>query len=152
MSGYSDATTADDPREGRAGTRGGARGIARTIHAGLAVLFPVALGVQIFLAGLGVFDGAEAFATHRDVGYMLSLVPLLLAIVGLVGGVPRRLTGLAALIFVLFIVQSVLVALRAEAPAVAALHPVNGFLITLLAVVLARDAWAGPQGLSAAAR
>ena len=31
--------------------------------------------------------------------------------------------------------------LRATAPEVAALHPVNGFLITLIAIVLARDVW-----------
>jgi hypothetical protein len=37
--------------------------------------------------------------------------------------------------------QSVFVNLRETAPEVAALHPVNGFLITLLAIVLARDAW-----------
>jgi cytochrome b561 len=48
---------------------------------------------------------------------------------------------LAAGIFGLFLLQSVFVNLRATAPEVAALHPVNGFLITLLAIVLARDAW-----------
>jgi hypothetical protein len=31
--------------------------------------------------------------------------------------------------------------MRDSSPAVAALHPVNGFLIVLLAVVLARDSW-----------
>ena len=119
----------------------GARRIARTAYAGLALVFPIGLLVQVFLAGLGVFDGPEAFATHRDVGYTLSLVPVVLVVVGLVGRVPRRLTGLAAVIFVLFLLQSVLIGLRGDAPAIAALHPVNGFLITILAVVLAREAW-----------
>jgi hypothetical protein len=40
------------------------------------------------------------------------------------------------------IARSVVV-LRESAPEVAALHPVNGFLITLLSIVLARDAWLG---------
>jgi hypothetical protein len=31
------------------------------------------------------------------------------------------------------------VVLRTSSPAIAALHPVNGFLILLLAIVLARD-------------
>jgi hypothetical protein len=152
MSGYSGATTTGDHREAGARARGGARSTARTIHAGLAVLFPIGLVVQVFLAGLGVFEGPQAFATHRDMGYTLSLVAILLVVVGLIGGVPRRLTGLAALIFVLFMVQSILVAVRADAPWIAALHPVNGFLITILAVVLARDAWLGRRATLGAAQ
>ena len=42
-----------------------------------------------------------------------------------------------------FILQSVLVLQRESTPAIAALHPVNGFLVLLIAVWLARDAWAG---------
>jgi len=152
MGGYAGAATADDQRPAAVPARGGARSIARLIHAGLAVLFPVGLAVQIFLAGLGVFDGPQAFATHRDVGYMLQAVPFLLAIVGVIGRVPRRLTGLAILIFALFFVQSILVSVRADAPSIAALHPVNGFLITILALVLARDAWRGRQRAPGAAQ
>ena len=151
MGGYSGATAADDQRQAAAPARGGVRSIVRLIHAGLALVFPVGLAVQIFLAGLGVFDGPQAFATHRDVGYMLQAVPFLLEILGLIAGVPRRLTGLAVVIFLLFFVQSILVAMRADAPSVAALHPVNGFLITILSVVLARDAWRGRQGAPGAA-
>jgi hypothetical protein len=44
-------------------------------------------------------------------------------------------------ILALFILQSVFVALRGSMPEVAALHPVNGFLIALFAVWVARDAW-----------
>ena len=54
----------------------------------------------------------------------------------------RAQIGIAALIFGLFLLQSVFVAVRVSSPAVAALHPVNGFLILLLAIVLARRAWA----------
>ena len=43
--------------------------------------------------------------------------------------------------FVLFILQSVFVAMRTSAPAVAALHPLNGFLMLLLAIVIARESW-----------
>jgi hypothetical protein len=31
--------------------------------------------------------------------------------------------------------------MRDSSPAIAALHPVNGFLITLLAIYVAREAW-----------
>ena len=117
------------------------RAIARTVYLVLALALVAGLIAQVFLAGLGVFDSPTAFATHRDVGYTLSLVPILLLIVGLVGGLGRRMAIMAAVIFGLFILQSVFVAMRASSPAIAALHPVNGFLITLLAVVVAREAW-----------
>ena len=117
------------------------RSIARTVHLGLALLLVAGLVVQVFLAGLGVFKGPASFATHRDWGYLLELLPFLLLIVGLVAGLGRRPALLAAGIFWLFILQSVFVAMRETSPEVAALHPVNGFLITLLAIVLARDAW-----------
>jgi hypothetical protein len=117
------------------------RSIGRTVHLALACLLVAGLIVQVFLAGLGVFKGPASFATHRDWGYLLELLPFLLLIVGLVARLGRRPALLAVAIFGLFILQSVLVAMRDSTPEVAALHPVNGFLITLLAIVLARDAW-----------
>jgi len=117
------------------------RSVARTAHLVVALLLVAGLAMQIFLAGLGVFRSAETFATHRDFGYMLELLPLVLLALGLVAGLGRRMALLAAAIFGLFLLQSVFVNLRETAPEIAALHPVNGFLITLLAIVLARDAW-----------
>jgi len=115
--------------------------IARNVYVVVAWALVAGLAAQVFLAGLGVFDSETAFVTHRDVGYMLSIVPVLLLIVGLVGGLGRRLAILAAAMFGLFMLQSVFVAMRGSSPAIAALHPVNGFLITLLAIVVAREAW-----------
>jgi Family of unknown function (DUF6220) len=117
------------------------RSIARSVHLAVAWLLVAGLLVQIFLAGLGVFRGPASFATHRDFGYLLEILPLVLLIAGLIARLGRRPAILAAAIFGLFILQSVLVALRSTAPDVAALHPVNGFVIAVLALVLARDAW-----------
>jgi hypothetical protein len=117
------------------------RSVARTVHLVVAWLLVAGLATQIFLAGLGVFRGPQDFETHRDFGYMLELLPIVLLVVGLIGGLGRRPALLAIGIFALFMLQSVFVGLRADVPEVAALHPVNGFLITFLAIVLARDAW-----------
>ena len=117
------------------------RSVARTVHLVVAWLLVAGLVVQVFLAGLGVFRGPASFATHRDWGYLLELLPLVLLVTGLLGGLGRRAAILAAVILGLFILQSVFIGLRDTAPEVAALHPVNGFLITVLAIVLARDAW-----------
>jgi hypothetical protein len=45
-----------------------ARRIARPIHIVVAWLLVAGLLVQVFLAGMGVFDSSSAFATHRDFG------------------------------------------------------------------------------------
>ena len=98
------------------------------IHLIAAWLLVVGLLVQVFLAGMGIFDDASSFATHRDFGH-LARDP---------AGHPardgdrRRLRtvararrrGLLALLFL----QTILVLQRDSAPVVAALHPVNGFL------------------------
>jgi hypothetical protein len=107
----------------------------------LAWLFVVALVVQVFLAGLGVFDSPARFPLHRDFGYSISLVPLLLVIAGVLGGLGRRIAILGLVAFVLFILQSVFVAVRDTQPMVAALHPLNGFLILLVALMIARESW-----------
>jgi hypothetical protein len=117
------------------------RSIARTIHIGIAWLMVAGLVIQVWLAGRGVFDTSAGFAPHRDLGYMIGLVPIVLLVLGLLGGMGRRVAILAAAIFVLGIVQSLLVFQRASNPSIAALHPVNGFLILLLAIVLAHDSW-----------
>lgn len=116
------------------------RSAARAIFLGASWLLVAGLIVQVFLAGLGVFDSPATFATHRNLGYTLELIPLVMVVAGLAAGVGRRLVGLAALMFGLFLLQSVLVGVRAQAPAVAALHPVNGFLIVLLSIVVVRNA------------
>jgi hypothetical protein len=118
------------------------RPIARSLHAIIAWLLVAALVVQVWLAGRGVFESPGLFATHRDVGYMLSIFPIVLLVLGFLGGMGRRVAIMAAVIFGLFILQSVFVVMRTSTPAIAALHPVNGFLILLVAIVLARESWA----------
>jgi hypothetical protein len=118
------------------------RPVARAIHLAIAALMVVGLVFQVFLAGLGVFESAASFDTHRNVGYALGLVPILLLIIGLIGGLGRRLAVLAAVEEVLIVLQSVLVLMRDTQPAVAALHPLNGFLILLIALIITRESWA----------
>ena len=117
------------------------RSAARSAFPFVAGLFALCAIIQVFLAGLGVFDDPSAFITHRDFGYTLTLLPIVLLVLALVGGMPRRYAGLSALLFVLFILQSVFVAMRENMPAVAALHPLNGFLILAIGILLAWQSW-----------
>ncbi len=114
--------------------------IARTIHFGLAWLLAAGLIVQVFLAGLGVFAGAANFELHRNFGFALQALPLFMAIAAWVARLGRREVVLAVVLFLLFFVQSFLLLARETIPAIAALHPVNGFAMAGLAFVVARGA------------
>ena len=120
----------------------GIRTGARTALAILAGVFAVLLLIQIFLAGLGVFEGPERFALHRDFGYGISLLIIVMIVLSLVGRGPARLIGLSVLLEVQILLQSVFVVMRTDNPQVAALHPVNGVLMLIVSIVLAREAWA----------
>jgi hypothetical protein len=112
-------------------------------------LFVAGVVGQVFLAGLGVFGvPAGDFSTHRDFGYLVGWMTLVVLVLAIIGRLPRRVIGLSALLLIQFALQSVFVAIRDDYPAVAALHPLNGFLILLVGIVIARDArrYAGGPG------
>ena len=91
---------------------------------------------------LGVFGlPAGDFTAHREWGYTFGYLTLVILILAIVGRFPRRMIGLSVLLLVLFSLQSVFVGIRADYPSVAALHPLNGFLILFVAIVLGRDGW-----------
>ena len=118
-----------------------ARSFSRQALPIVAAVFVACCIIQVFLAGLGVFDDPRSFVTHRDFGYLLGWFTLAMLILALVGREPRRIVGLCVLVLVQFTLQSVFVALRADYPAIAALHPVNGFLILAVGAIIARLSW-----------
>jgi heme A synthase len=117
------------------------RSVARTAYPVVAGLFVACAIIQVFLAGLGVFDNPSSFITHRNFGYMIGWLTLVLLVIALVGRMPRRFVGLAVLLLVLFSLQSVFVALREDMPAIAALHPLNGFCILAVAGIATWTSW-----------
>jgi hypothetical protein len=110
---------------------------ARPGFAAVAWLFAACNIVQIYLAGLGVFESPDAFLTHRDFGYLFGVLTLVMLVLALVGRLPRAMIGATVALLVLFALQSVFVIVRSGAPALAALHPVNGFLIAGISIVVA---------------
>lgn len=118
------------------------RSVARQGLLVVGAVFVAGVVVQVVLAGLGVFSDPRSFITHREFGYLLGMLTLVLLVLALVSRAPRRVIGLCALLLVLFASQSVFIVLRTSAPEVAALHPLNGFLILLVAITVTRAAWA----------
>jgi hypothetical protein len=115
------------------------RHYARAAQPWVALLFVACVVVQVFLAGLGVFQNATQFSVHRDFGYLFSWLALILLVLAIAGRMGREIISLSGLLIVLFLLQSVFVAMRTSQPIIAALHPVNGFLIGLIGIVLARE-------------
>jgi hypothetical protein len=108
----------------------------------VAAVFVAGCLVQVFLAGLGVFDDPASFLTHASFGYLLGTVTLAMLILALLAREPRRVVGLTILVLVQFALQSLLVGVRVDYPKLAALHPVNGFLILVVGILIARMSWA----------
>jgi bacteriorhodopsin len=108
-------------------------------YVGLIWLFLFALAVQTFLAGLGLFAGAERMQLHRDVGWFLHLPILLILVAALLARVGRPTIWWVLALFLMGAVQPFLPGLRADLPLVAALHPLTAVAMTLITVKLALD-------------
>lgn len=93
----------------------------------LAWLFTAAAVIQVFLAGLSVFDSAARWEDHVNFGRMIGILAYLLPIAALVGRVGIRLGVMALVVTILYILQMVLANL--DNGAVAALHAVNALAL-----------------------
>ena len=112
---------------------------ARRIFPWLAWLYVASLLVQVFLAGLAIFNDPATFAIHVDFGrVVLGLMSLLLPVVAWIGRLPFVRLSAGVLLFYVF--QTSLPEVRASYPVVAALHPVFALVLFWLAVRLAGQA------------
>lgn len=126
----------------------------RKVFAVLASLLPVLLAVQFFLAAFGAFDTGgkdQAFEPHRSLGYIIIYYAVMLTIVAAVARMPGRLIGMAGLVAVLGVVQSLIrtIADALNGPGdtsttagklVFGLHAINGLVIIGVAVAVAQQA------------
>lgn len=124
---------------------------ARYAYVALACAFVLGVVVQVFFIGLGLFAGSENLALHVNFGWILHLFPLLILLAAALSRAGRRhwhwALGLAATVFVV----PILATMRADAPVVAALHPVAALAAFGLAWVVARNSLAAFRAAPAAA-
>jgi hypothetical protein len=113
--------------------------IARWVHLVTAWLFAAGILLQGYLAGAALpqLNGSGSFETHISVGYTIGILVLVVLVAALLGRLPRAQVGWSALLLVLYVVQTSLPYLRADSPAIAALHPMNAMVLLVLAVVVA---------------
>jgi hypothetical protein len=123
-------------RVGRA-RPGFATGLARIFYAVLSSALAASVLVQVFFAGMGAF-GAD-WTYHVTFAHFLAPLPLLMVPAAFLGRLPWALRLLPLGLVTLIGTQY---AFAHTAIPAAALHPVNGFLILLTSLFIARQAWA----------
>ena len=101
----------------------------RRAYAGLFWAIMVAIVLQFFLAGWGVFafDGLDEFIPHFIVGDLIGLAILLGVPLAFAARVPWKTTGINAGLFLLMFLQAFLA--HVPVRGIAALHVVNGLVI-----------------------
>ncbi len=141
------ATSVQD-RDVAAGT--GFRRGARVGYRWLLLLFLLAVAVQIFLAGLGVFSfgngdragGDHAFSAHQGLGFAIAGASILLLVLAIAARAGKLAVWLAvALVVQTNLLQSLLDSLGDDSAAFGGLHALDGLLIAASAgiqYVLAR--------------
>jgi hypothetical protein len=107
--------------------------LARVFYALLSSVLAAGLLLQVFFAGMGAF-GAD-WSYHVTLAHLLGFLPLLMVPAAFVGRLPWALRLLPLVVVVLIGAQYALA--NSVVPA-AALHPVNGFVILLTSLFIAR--------------
>ena len=115
--------------------------VSRQVHAAVAWLLVGSIVVQVWLAGVAIpqLGGTGSFETHKNVGYLIGLVALVLFVTALPAGLGRRRILQSLGILGLYIVQSSLPYMGMNA--IEALHPVNAAVMFVLSLVYARAVW-----------
>lgn len=133
------STDTSDPAAGLTGVRRGAYSLYKVLIA----LYTVALVVQTFLAGLGVFgadgnptddEASESLDLHRGIGHVLTQpVALLILIACLIARPGRKIVSITVAMFVMGIVQVVLAIAGEDLPFLGGLHALNAIIVLGLA-------------------
>jgi len=126
------------------GKSGGARHTALLALRYGAMVFCAAVIVQFYLAGVGIFAAtgpvkdAASLDPHRQLGYILAALALLVLIAAIVARPGRQVLGAAIALFVLTGIEGGLASAGPSAPYLGALHPVIAAAILGITISLIR--------------
>ena len=122
----------------------GVRRAARTGYRWLLLVFLLAVAVQIFLAGLGVFSfgngdragGDHAFSAHQGLGFGIAGASILLLVLAIAARAGKPAVWLTvALVVQTNLLQSLLDSLGGDSAVFGGLHALDGLLIAASAGV-----------------
>lgn len=114
---------------------------ARTGYRVLAWGLLACIAIQVFLAGIAVFNGPANWGMHTGFVHLFELLPLAMIPLAFLGQLPRGLRWHPLAVFFLIGLQYALIYGFPDVfgiPAVAALHPVNALLIFWVTLGMAR--------------
>lgn len=123
--------------------------VARTVFLTAVWTFNLGVLIEGFLIGMVVVAGSLSTAPHVLLGHALLLPLLVMAVTMYTARYPQGVKALSWLLLATYVLQTdVLMRLRTEAPALAALHPALAFVAIVLGVdILRRASQASlPQG------
>src|SRR5262245_15547722 len=125
-------------REHHAPSVSGAARWGRIAFTGLAGLFLVAVGFQVFLAGMSIFFAATWWQAHMTMAFFLEWLPVALIACAFIGRLPRVFALSSVLLLGLIMLQYVFVEVAAHTGVrwIAAFHPVNALVISAVALRL----------------
>lgn len=98
----------------------------------LTALFWLAVVIQVFLAGAGIFAGGDWLTAHIVFGHLLSslpLIPIALIILSYIAKLPHTDKGLAWGLLLFTYLQPIWLYMRGINILFAAIHPVNALLL-----------------------
>lgn len=106
-------------------------------------LFPAAILVQVFFAGLSLFTRKSYWGTHDPFGHIIGFLPLLLVLLTYLGRLQPPAKRLAwTLLGVYFVQADLLTLIHTAVPLLGALHPVLALVLFSLALTIAFQAQA----------
>ncbi|MGI8929014.1 MAG: hypothetical protein ACR2H0_06065 [Candidatus Limnocylindrales bacterium] len=111
---------------------------SRVAYVVLAWTFVAGMVVQVFLIGLGLLGRQPSGTTlHRDFGWLLHLIPLLVLLFAALSRAGKRHWQWALALAVVVLLIPIFVTLRDTMPVLAALHPVAAVLAFPISLVVA---------------
>lgn len=113
----------------------------RVLYALTAWLFLAGLVVQIFLIGVYLFSDWSALETHRSLGWVLHLSPLVVLLFAFLARAGRRHWLWALALTAVVLVVPFLPGLQNSQPMLAALHPLGAVVGFVLACVVAWNSY-----------
>lgn len=116
--------------------------VMRILYIISAWLFALCILIQVFLAGLGVFDSATFFSAHIAFAHNFQYIAILLLILALLGRFPRAIPLFSLLLIVQFVLQYAFVRMSGQLGLlfIAAFHPVNAVVMFWVTQHVARRA------------
>lgn len=116
--------------------------LARLLFGLGATLFITCIILQVFFAGLGALADPAYWGLHSAFGQVIGVLPLGLALVGLIGRLPWRMIALSALLVPLIAMQFIFLyaPLAIGVMELRALHAVNALVLFWAGAHLARRA------------